>query len=240
MISTMRRRTRTRILPLSPLPLIVVLGLLSALAACAKEEAKPPPERITYVTSAKAVKRDLPIVESAVGAQTAVGLALAYDPTRVTPGTVYVRLPFPEHVAERLRIGQAVTLSSFLEPERRVHGRILEIRPALNITTLTREVIVAVREPGWQPTGSIRGEVVLGVRRGALVVPEQAVVLRPSGTVVYVVEGEIVRERAVKTGLVREGVIEIVEGLRPEETVVVEGAALLSDKAKIKAREGGA
>lgn len=236
----MCRWTPARSLSLSPLSLVVVLGLLGALAACAREEAKPAPERITYVTTAKVTTRDLPLVESAVGAETAVGLALNYDPTRVTQGTVYVRLPFPEHVAERLRIGQTVTLSSFFEPERRVSGRIVEIRPALNITTQTREVIVAVREPGWRPSGSIRGEVVLGVRRNAIVVPEQAVVLRPSGTVVYVLEDGVVHERAVQTGLVREGLIEIVAGLKPQETVVVDGAALLSDKAKVKVREGGA
>lgn len=237
----MCRRTFTRSQSLSPLSLVVVVfGLLGALAACAREEARPSPERITYVTTAKVATRDLPLVESAVGAETALGLALAYDPTRVTPGTVYVRLPFPEHVAEQLKIGQAVTLSSFLEPERRVTGRIVEIRPALNITTQTREVIVAVREPHWRPTGSIRGEVVLGVRRNAIVVPEQAVVLRPSGTVVYVLEDGVVRERAVQTGLVREGLIEIIAGLKPGETVVVDGAAWLADKAKVKVREGGA
>ncbi len=237
----MHRRTLTRILSLHLLHLIVVPGLLGTLAACTRQEAKPAtPERITYVTVAKAARRDLSVVESAVGAETAVGLALAYDPTRLTKGTVYVRLPFPEHVAERLRIGQRVTLSSFLEPERRVHGRIVEIRPALNITTLTREVIVAVHAPGWRPSGSIHGEVVLGVRRNTLVVPEQAVVLRPSGTVVYVVEDGVVRERAVKTGMVREGVIEIVAGLEPGDTVVVDGAALLSDNARIKVREGNA
>jgi hypothetical protein len=99
-------------------------------------------------------------------------------------------------------------------------------------------VVVAITNAaGWRPQGSIRGEVTLGVRRNALVVPEQAVVLRPAGGVLYAIENDIARERAVKTGIVREGVIEIVEGGRLGETVAVDGAGLLSDGAKIMARD---
>jgi multidrug efflux pump subunit AcrA (membrane-fusion protein) len=211
-----------------------------ALAACAKTEAPKPPERVTNVTVARVAQKDLPITESAVGQETALGYALDYDPTRVSGQAFYVRLPFPEHVASRLRIGQVVALSSFAGPEKTVNGRIREIRPPLNTTTLTRDVIVAVQNSGWRPLGSIRGEVTLGVQQKALVVPEQAVVLRPAGTVVYLVENDAVKERAVRTGIAREGIIQIVEGVKPGETVVVDGAALLSDNAKIKVREGGA
>jgi hypothetical protein len=223
---------------------LLAVGLAAASASGCRnnpQSNQPAAERVTTVTVAPVVVRDLPIVESAVGMQSAVGLGLAYDPTRLGHSArLEVRLPFPTHVAERLRVGQAVTLSDLLDPKARpVRGRIVEILPALNVTTATREVIVRVDDPGWRPAGSVRGEVVLGLRRGARLVPEQAVVLRPAGTVVYVVEGERVRERPVRTGVVREGFIEILDGVTPGETVVVDGAALLSDQAKIAVRESG-
>lgn len=213
--------------------------LVVALTGCGKGEAPKAPEKLTPVTLTQVAQKDLRITESVVGALTGVGAALDYDPTQVSGGTLYVRLPFPEHVAVRLRIGQGVTLSGFSNGEHTVQGQIREIRPALNLTTLSREVVVAVTHAaGWRPQGSIRGEVVLGVRRNALVVPEQAVVLRPAGSVVYVIENDIAMERAVKTGIVRDGVIEIIEGARLGETVVVDGAGLLSNGAKVKARDG--
>ena len=70
-------------------------------------------------------------------------------------------------------------------------------------------------------------------------VPEQAVVLRPAGSVVYVPEGDNVKERVVKQGIARDGEIEIIEGLKSGERVAVDGAGLLSDGAKIKRREAG-
>lgn len=217
---------------------LTALILLPALLACGKQEAAKPPERIINVTVAQVARKDLPIVESAVGAETALGFALDYDPTRVAPNTVYVRLPFPEHVAAQLRIGQEVALSSFADPGLTARGRVVEIRPALIATALSREVIVAVdARRGWRPSGSVRGEVVLGVRRNACVVPEQSVVLRRAGAVVYVADGNIARERRVETGIVRGGLIEIVEGLAEGETVVVDGAGLLSDNTKINIRE---
>ena len=77
------------------------------------------------------------------------------------------------------------------------------------------------------------------MRRGATVVPEQAVVLRPAGAVVYVPDGDNVKERAIQTGVQRGGESEILTGLKSGETVVVDGAAMLSDGAKIKVRDSG-
>lgn len=209
-------------------------------AACGDAKQAKPPERVVAVTAAVVSQRDLPVTESAVGMETALGMALDYDPTRTLGGTFYVRLPFPENVATRLRPGQAVALSDFARPDKTVAGTIREIRPALSATTLSRDVIVAVANSGWRPSGSIRGEVTLGVNRGARVVPEQAVVLRPKGSVVYSIADNIARERPVTTGIVREGQIEIRAGVEPGETVVVDGAALLSDGAKVQVRGAGA
>ncbi|MBI3897047.1 MAG: efflux RND transporter periplasmic adaptor subunit [Gammaproteobacteria bacterium] len=218
----------------------LLILLLAIVSACGKQAPTKPPERSTQITAAVVKTMDLPLIESATGAETALGLASNYDPTRVSGNTFYIRLSFPEHVAAQLRVGQPVQLTSFGDDSKHT-GTIREIRPALNATTLSREIIISVRNAGrWRPNGSIRGEVTLGVRRKAAVVPEQAVVLRPSGNVVYVVENGVVHEQRVKTGLARDGIIEIVDGLQPGVTVAVDGAAMLSDSAKIKVREPAA
>jgi RND family efflux transporter MFP subunit len=207
--------------------------ILAGVAACGKKEEAKRPEPVVSVTVANVARRDLPLIETAVGAETALGTATGYDPTRVGR-TSYIRLPFPEYVAAQLKIGQAVTISNFSQPERTVRGTIREIRPALNATTVSNEVIVTVPStPNWRPEGSVRGQVTLGVQRSAMVVPEQAVVLRPAGTVVYLVEGNIAKERQIKTGTVRDGVIQVAQGLKGDELIVVDGAGMLSDGAKI-------
>lgn len=220
---------------------IALVVAVLALTACGKKEAAPPPAKVVNVTTTQVVKKDLQIVESAVGSATSLSVAQALDPTQVRRGTFTIRLPFPEHVARQLRPGQAVTLTSFDDPGKTATATVQQIRPALDSTTQTMEVIAAL--PGgreWYAVGSVRGEVVIGVRRGTLVVPEQAVVLRPAGAVAYVLEGEAVKERPVQTGLLRSGELEITKGLQAGETVAVDGASLLSDGARVRDMSAGA
>lgn len=220
---------------------VALLGLAVVATGCTKKEADKPAEKLVNITTASVQKKDLSIVESAVGSTTSLSVAQALDPTQRSGGKLSIRLPFPEHVARQLRIGQSVRLTSFDQAAKTATAYVKEIRPSLNSSTQTMEVIAELRDGhAWYSIGSVRGEVVTGVHRGALMVPEQAVVLRPAGSVVYVPEGDNVKERVVKPGISRDGEIEILEGLKLGETVAVDGAGLLSDGAKIKRREAAA
>ena len=230
--------------PVRRLLTAVVLAGFAQLAACGQKPDEAPPEKVTVITTAVVASRDLPVTESAVGSSTALGAAEDLDPNTVRRGTFTIRLPFPVRVARQLRLGQEVALSSFDAPERRATAHIRQIRPALDSTTQSMEVIAEL--PGgreWYSLGSVRGEVVLGVHRGAVVIPEQAVVLRPgrdplaSTTVVYVVNAAVVNERRIVTGLSRDGELEVLSGLKPGETIAVDGASQLSDGAKVKRRD---
>lgn len=218
--------------------ILLVLANLAVLAACNKTQAEKPPERVTVITAATIRQKDLPVTESAVGSTTVLGAAEALDPNQMRRGSFTIRLPFPDRVARQLRIGQSIRLSSFDQPDKNATAYIKQIRPALDSTTQSMEVIAEL--PGgreWYSMGSVRGEVVLGVHQRALVVPEHAVVLRPAGSVVYVVNGDTVSERVVTTGILRDGEIEILSGLKPGETVTVDGAAQLSDGIKVRLRD---
>ncbi len=215
---------------------ILPLALVVMTAGCGKKEEQKPPEKIVNITTAQVVTRDLPLTESAVGSETWVSQAETYDPTRDLARRFYIRLPFPLDIVRRLKIGQPVTLINF-EDGKKTGGVIREIRPALSTMTQTVEVIAEVRNPGgWRPAGSVRGEVTLEIHRNMPVVPEQAVVLRPAGAVVYAVENDTARAHTVKTGIQRDGMIEILEGIKPGQVVAADGSALLSDGAKVNIR----
>lgn len=144
-------------------------------------------------------------------------------------------LPFPESRAGELSPGQTVFLDSPLAPQRRAEGRIAELRPAVGGANRALWVIVELDNPGgWRPEGTVRASVLLATRPAAVVVPVQALVRRPAGEVVYVVQGARVTERAIRTGERLEGMVEIREGLVGDETLALEGAAFLSDGASVR------
>jgi hypothetical protein len=94
-----------------------------------------------------------------------------------------------------------------------------------------------VNEPDWQPGASVTGIVILGEQVAALMIPEQSLVLRPAGEVVYIVRNNVAYQAVVKTGARQNGLIEVQEGLQPNDTVVVDGAGFLTDKAPVSIQQ---
>ena len=139
---------------------ITLLALAVLVAGCGKKAADKPAEKLVNITTATVQKKDLSVVESAVGSTTSLSVAQALDPTQRSGGKLSVRLPFPEHVARQLRIGQSVRLTSFDQAAKTATATVKEIRPALNSTTQTLEIIAELRAGHeWYSVGSVQGEV---------------------------------------------------------------------------------
>ncbi|MCC5795499.1 MAG: efflux RND transporter periplasmic adaptor subunit [Chromatiales bacterium] len=140
-----------------------------------------------------------------------------------------IRLPFPEYLATELRAGLPVRLTSAAAGEAEVEATITEVRPGIDPASRSLVVIVDFANPGgWRPGASVRAEVVLSVREQAVTVPQVAVVRRPAGEVVYVVNEGRAEERLVRRGLRSGRMVEILEGLSPGDTVIVDGAGFLT------------
>lgn len=152
-----------------------------------------------------------------------------------------ITLPYPESLAEVLRPGLPVRLRSPAAPDAVVEGTVSEIRPTVGVSNQALLVLVDLPNPGgWKPGASVDGEVILDRRQQALTVPETAVVLRPAGPTVYVIEGEKAQAAVVRPGVYRDGRVEILSGLDAGAEVAVDGAGFLSDGATVRVQDDGA
>jgi len=143
-------------------------------------------------------------------------------------------LPLPENIAAKIHAGIKVRLSTPTANDE-VISTIRELKPMISETSRAVDVIADVTDQaGWQPGASVKGEIILGEHPNAVLIPEQCLVLRPAGEVVYVVKDGLALQRNVKTGMRQDGKIEIIEGLSVGEVIAKDGAAFLTDKAKIK------
>ena len=144
------------------------------------------------------------------------------------------RLPLPETLAPRISRGLEVRLVSPLDPDTTVVSKIMEIRPIVGTSNRAIDVLTIIDNPGkWQPGASVTGTIVLETRANAIAVPLVSVVLRPAGKVVYVVKDNIAQQQIVKTGEYLSGRVEIISGLKGDETIVVNGAGYLTDGAPV-------
>ena len=141
-------------------------------------------------------------------------------------------IPFPEKLVSKLKAGTPIILKSPTSPNE-ITSKIAELKPKLMSDSRSIDVIADIENQlDWQPGASVKGTIVFSTRQG-LAVPEQSVVLRPAGQVVYVVNGDKVEQRNVEMGINQNGVIEIISGLEPSEIVALDGAGYLTDQTKV-------
>lgn len=158
------------------------------------------------------------------------------DPIVLIVSTQRLRahLPFPEYIALQLKPGLKVHLSTPTS-DKTVEAAIHELKPMITEGSRTVDVIADIFDaPGWQPGASVTGKVVLGVQPAAMMLPEQSIVLRPAGEVVYVVRNGKAFQSIVKTGIRQNGLVEIISGVNENDAIVVDGAGFLTDKATVK------
>ncbi len=143
-------------------------------------------------------------------------------------------LPFPEQIAAQLKAGLKVHLTTPTS-DKPAETVIHELKPMVTEGSRSIDIIADIVDaPGWQPGASVTGTVVLGEQSAAMMIPEQSLILRPAGEVVYVVRDNVAYQAIVKTGLRQNGLIEVLEGLKGNDVIVVDGAGFLTDKAPVK------
>jgi membrane fusion protein, multidrug efflux system len=148
-------------------------------------------------------------------------------------------LPFPETVASRMRPGLPVRIASPQAPGSVVKGAVDELRPTVTETSRALDVIARFDNPGGLllSGGTVNASVVVDTRKNVVVVPEQSVVLRPAGKVVYLLKDGKAAQRVVETGFKKAGGVEIVRGLQAGETVILDGAGFLTDGAPVSLKD---
>lgn len=147
-------------------------------------------------------------------------------------------LPFPETAAQRLKPGQPVKLYSPLLPGQLIQGEVEDIRPTLTDTSRTIDVIARVTStPELLGGGSVDAAVVIGQKDSAVMVPEQSVVLRPAGKVVYAIVDGKAEQRVVEAGTKSGGFVEIIKGVNAGEIVALDGAGFLTNGATVNVQD---
>ncbi len=146
-----------------------------------------------------------------------------------------VDLSFPEYLSPKLKKGLEVHITSPTNPDEVVVSEIKDIKPNIDARNKSLTAIINFENPGtWIPGASSRATVVFSKFEDAIVVPQISVVRRSIGEVVYLVKGNTVKEAPVKTGLRKEGFIQILKGVKLDDEIVKDGAGFLTNDSEIE------
>ncbi len=150
--------------------------------------------------------------------------------------TLMLRVNVPERELSKLSVGQPAELSFDAVPGRTFRGEIALISPSIDPATATFAVRIRVTETGGllRPGMFARVAIVYERKPDALQIPRTALLDTDGQPKVFVVKDGKAAERAVKLGLSNGGWIEVTEGLKDGEQVVVVGQGAVKPGAAVR------
>jgi HlyD family secretion protein len=139
-----------------------------------------------------------------------------------------------------VKIGMKVKILTQAYPDKPFEGTVVRINKALDLATRTLQAEINVPNLGrlLKPGMFARIEVALKEKPGALAVPREAVLEEGGKQFVFVVEGNQAFQKPVVTGIEQDQLIEVVEGLKDGDKVVIRGQESLRDRSTIRLIEG--
>jgi membrane fusion protein, multidrug efflux system len=162
---------------------------------------------------------------------------------QLKPITVVFSLPEDQipPLLQQLHAGNTLPVTAFdrTNTTRLASGTLQSIDSQIDATTgtLKMKASFANEEEGLFPQQFVNVVLLLNTLHGATLVPQAAVQRGAPGTYVYVVNQSTVSVRKVTLGPGNASDIAIQEGLKPGESVVIDGADKLKEGAKVLVRE---
>ncbi|MEW6410572.1 MAG: efflux RND transporter periplasmic adaptor subunit [Nitrospirota bacterium] len=142
----------------------------------------------------------------------------------------------PEKDSKKIRIGQQVEIKVDAYPEEIFDGKLTLIDPHADEKTRTVRLEAQIPNPQkrLKPGFFAKVTLITGIKDNAVLIPTISLLYEGEKTRIFVVEGDTAKERIVKIGQKFGEYIEITEGLKEGEIVVIAGQQNLFENAKVK------
>ena len=137
--------------------------------------------------------------------------------------------------------GQRVEFAVNAYPGVKFEGRVMEIAPAMDADTRSAKVRIQVVNTGGKLKAGmfVEGEIRTGSTAQAIVIPASAAYRddrSAKSSYVFVVDNGKASRRAIRLGREREGKLEILEGLKPGDTLIAEQSIEIAEGVRVQPR----
>jgi RND family efflux transporter MFP subunit len=139
-----------------------------------------------------------------------------------------------------MKPGMRAAIRTEAYPERAFEGKVARINIGLDLSTRTLQAEIEIPNSNrlLKPGMFARIEVVLLEKPEVLAIPRDAVMEEQGNRFVYLVEGNRAARRPIVTGIEQDRFLEIKEGLKEGDQVVVRGQEAIRENTTIRVIEG--
>jgi len=162
--------------------------------------------------------------------------------TLTDTASIYVALAVPENIVASLKAGQEAKVAVLAAGVAEVPGHIASIAPSADSRTQLYSVKVALanQDGAIKPGMFARVEMPTETQADVLAIKSEAIVVKNGKNTVYVVEDGRAAAKEVVAGLDTGEQVEIIQGLKAGDQVIVKGQTLVEQGGKVRIVGGSA
>jgi RND family efflux transporter MFP subunit len=152
---------------------------------------------------------------------------------------LYAELTLPGKEMGRIRQNQNVAVSNYSQEKQKLEGKVTQISPALDPTSRMFKIKIEASNQDLllKPGMFVRADIVVQEKADVIVIPKDIILERRGRKTVYVVQRGFALERRLELGIESSDSVEVVEGLEPEDSLIIEGFETLRNRSRVKVIE---
>ena len=153
-----------------------------------------------------------------------------------------IKVNVAERFVSRIKQGQKAVVTFDAYPGVEFKAKVFEVSPVLDTSTRTMSIKLRIEPPDSRIKVGMyaRVRLVTDSVKNAIVIPNNALVMRDGNPYIFVVENQkegeknaTVRLQAVKQGISVDNKVEIADGLTAGDEIIIKGQSLLNDGALV-------
>lgn len=150
---------------------------------------------------------------------------------------MYVEINLPEKNISEVKLGQKVIITNYTLTEDTLIGIVSELSPIISTETRTFNGKLQINNNDLilRPGMFVKANIITAQKDSTIVIPKNIILNGNRGKYVFVVERNSAADnRIITTGINNQDYIEILEGLKPNDRLIIKGFETLRDNSKVK------
>lgn len=149
---------------------------------------------------------------------------------------MYMEVNLPESAIGYVKNNQPVHITHYTLPDDTLRGEITELSPAISTETRTfkGKMLIDNHQLKLRPGMFVKADIVVDRADSAIIIPKDVVLSRRNRKYVYIVERNTALLKDIRTGLEDEDNVEVVEGLKENDNLIIRGYETLRENSRVK------
>ncbi|MCK4754725.1 MAG: efflux RND transporter periplasmic adaptor subunit, partial [Calditrichia bacterium] len=149
---------------------------------------------------------------------------------------LYAEVFYPAKELNRIQIGQLLRMTHYSLTNDTLWGEITQVAPALNPDTRSFKAAIHVDNDKHllRPGMFVKVETIVARKDSVVVIPRDIILSKRQGKTVFIVDKGAAFERVISSGLENADQVEVLEGLKEGDRLVIKGFESLRNRSKVK------